>query len=234
MQSDIDFYKRWHKLSKPYFSWQFRQFKPYIGQRVADLGCGLGNFTSHLLDRELYLGVDFDSRFVSEILNEYGAYKNVEAVEADVTNSRTYSIIKEKHIDTILCVNVMEHIEDDKGFLQNMVHALPAGGHLCILVPAFQCLFGSLDKADYHFRRYTKKSMIKLFHEMPVNILKKYYLNFVGAIGWFIMGRIVKQKIHSNSNFTLMNKVLPIVSFCERIIHPPFGQSLVIIIRKNQ
>lgn len=233
MESRLDFYRRWHRLSKPYIHWQFQQFAPYLGRRVADVGCGLGNFTPWLLDRELYLGVDLDEELLRELESTYHQSPSVQALRLDLTDASFAQTMTRHRIDSLLCVNVLEHIENDRRAAENMVSSLPPDGHLCLLVPAFQCLFGTLDKLDGHFRRYTKKTLARLVSGLPIETLRAYYFNFIGAPGWFLKGRVLKQPTHTDDNFGLMNALLPLVRPLERLCPPPFGMSLIGIYRRR-
>src|SRR6266404_6116761 len=129
-ESHLDFYRRWHRLSKPYIQWQLRQFTPYLGRRIADVGCGLGNFTESLLDRDLYLGIDLDSELLAELKREYGHNPIVQTMELDLTSPSVPEKLRAQNVDTIICVNVIEHIEDDRLAVRNLIDSLPSGGHL--------------------------------------------------------------------------------------------------------
>ena len=150
----LELYRRWYHFAKPYFYWQFLQFKPYLRSRIADIGCGLGNLTDFMSESEVYVGVDNNWRLLSELRSRYVGKHNVEFIRGDITGSDCISRLKSKSVETVLCVNVLEHIEDDGGLLKNLVDILPPNGTLCLLVPAFQSLYGTLDSMDGHLRRY--------------------------------------------------------------------------------
>lgn len=229
----IDLYARWHNRAKPYFVWQLEQFTPYLGNRVIDVGCGLGNFAEILLDRELYIGIDSDQDIIEKMKGQYADTENIEFFQADITQwDRIQALVYEK-ADSILCVNVLEHIEDDRVVLKNMAATLPCGGHICLLVPAFQCLYGTLDSLDGHFRRYTKAMVVDRIKDLPVEIVHLYYFNMVGSLGWFLKGRILREKTQSNANYAVMNMLIPFFSKIERAIKPFFGMSLIAILRKS-
>jgi len=101
------------------------------------------------------------------------------------------------------------------------------------LVPAFNFLFGSLDALDGHFRRYAYKDVRRLMDGLELELIKSYYLNLPGAVAWFIKGRILKEKAHDNCDYKGMNALLPAVAFIEGVIKPPFGMSLVAVLRKR-
>lgn len=229
----IDLYTRWHNRAKPYFVWQLEQFTPYLGNRVIDVGCGLGNFAEILLDRELYVGIDSDQDIIEKMKDQYADTKNAEFLHADITQWVHIQALANEKADSIMCVNVLEHIEDDRVALKNMAATLPPGGHICLLVPAFQCLYGTLDSLDGHFRRYTKGMILDRIKNLPVEIVHLYYFNMVGSLGWFLKGRILREKNQSDANYAVMNMLIPLFSKIERVIKPFFGMSLIAILRKS-
>ena len=137
-------------------------------------------------------------------------------------------------IDSALCINVLEHIADDKQALSNIIAGVAPGGFIGILVPAFSWLYGTLDSLDGHFRRYSKKMLLALLAQEPVRLTTCYYFNFMGMLGWYIKGKILKQKIQKDENYAAMNWLLPLVRPLEKIIHPPAGLSLIAIVQKNR
>ena len=232
-ESHLEFYRRWHRLAKPYIRWQFDQFRPYLGRRVADVGCGLGNFTELLADRDFYLGIDLDEELLCELAREHRHRSHVQTARLDITKPELEQNLAGNQVDTVLCVNVIEHVAEDAVAVRNMAAALPAGGHLCLLVPALPMLFGTLDTLDGHYRRYTKQTLGRLFERLPGRVKRLYYFNLIGAPGWFVKGRVLKQKRHTNDNYALMNALLPVVRPLERLLPPPLGMSVIGIFRKD-
>jgi len=231
-ESHLDFYRRWHRLAGPYFAWQMAQFRPFLGRRVVDIGCGLGNFAVHLRDRDLYVGLDPDAELLAELKKIHADQNNIDVVQGDITDASICAKLKEKNPDSILCVNVLEHIADDDQAIQNMTAGLAVGGTLCLLVPAMPWLYGSLDRLDGHFRRYTKRSLTKILARHPLKLAELYYLNLVGALGWFVKGRLLRQQRHGDENYRIMNRLIPFLSAVENRFHAPFGLSLVAVLRK--
>ena len=229
----LDLYARWHARAKPYFLWQLEQFKPYLGESVLDVGCGIGNFTEILMDKKRYIGIDYDSKMIEEMRVQYAGKNNVKFIQADVTNQEEMGRLKDKEPDSILCVNVLEHIENDIVALNNMLAILPPNGHLCIIVPAFQFLYGTLDSLDGHFRRYNKRLLSDKLNNLPGRLVRQYYFNMIGSLGWFLKGKIFREKTQSDANYEIMNLLIPIFSKMERVFQPPFGMSLVTILRKH-
>ena len=102
-----------------------------------------------------------------------------------------------------------------------------------MILPAFPCLYGTLDELAGHYRRYDRKEVAGLVGDLEVEIQKYHYFNALGAVGWFVKGRIFKQKFHTDSNFNWMNKLLPMISAVERYLKPRFGISIVLVLKKR-
>jgi len=227
----IALHRMGEKLAGPYFKWQFSQVAPYVGRRVADVGCGLGNMTEFLLDRDIYLGIDTCEEFIEILQTNHNRASNVKTIIADVLDDSFPTILQKNDVDTILSFNLLEHLEDDRRAAVNLVKSLPRRGYLLLLVPAMPCIYGALDKWDGHFRRYTKQTMRNLFAALPVQIEKLHYFNCIGALGWWLKGRCAPSPEHSEYDYKLMNLCIPVLSRLERIISPPIGLSIVTIAR---
>lgn len=230
--SHLQMYRRWHQLAAPYFRWQFEQFQSHIGDRVADIGCGPGNLTGFLQDRELYLGIDRDPAMLAALSDEYGSAESVTTEVVDVLDPKLTTVLRENRTDTVLCLNLLEHLDDDVGALANMVAGLPTGGTLGILVPAIPAIYGTLDALDDHVRRYRRSGLLYLLATQPLDILNLRSFNMVGAFGWWWQGKVRKMPAHADGNYTLMNRLIPLLKPMERLIPPPFGLSLIAIAKK--
>ncbi|MBI3565995.1 MAG: hypothetical protein HY079_12415, partial [Elusimicrobia bacterium] len=119
---------------------------------------------------------------------------------------------------------------------KHMIDGLAPGGHVCLLVPAHPFLYGSLDALDHHYRRYTKDSLRALVDKAGVGRVEwvdLYHFNALAAFGWFLKGRVLKETKQEDENWAVMNAVLPFVSRAEKLIRPPFGLSLVAVLRRR-
>jgi SAM-dependent methyltransferase len=230
----LDYYVRWRNLSGPYFDWQVEQFRPFLGRRIADVGCGPGTMTSLLTpSRELYLGVDLDPRLLEALQHAYRDVPSIKVFVGDITTEACRDRLLAVRVDTIVCSNLIEHIDDDALALRRMAEALPLGRYLCLLVPAFPALYGTFDAIDGHYRRYTKAMLRHRVRDLPLAIRRLYYFNSIGALGWLVKGKLLKEQHHSEENFHLMNLVTRFLRPVERVFHPPFGISLIAILQRQ-
>jgi SAM-dependent methyltransferase len=237
-ESHSDFYERWSAAAGPYFGWQFEQFAPYVGNRAVDVGCGLGSFVPNFLKHgvEGYWGVEPDADLRKRFLERHTDPRAHLTAATDATDPKLAEEMKALSVDTAFSVNVIEHIERDDIALRNMITGTKPGGHICLLVPAHPFLYGSLDSLDHHFRRYTKATLRELVARAGgenVEWVDLYYFNAIAAFGWFLKGRVLKETKQADENWSMMNAVLPVVSRLEKIARPPFGLSLIAVLKRR-
>lgn len=226
-------YDRWNRLAQPYFDWQFEQFGPYLGKRVADVGCGPGNMTGRLSEKALCLCVDHDARMLQVVDERFAGQSNVETLPLSVLDENFVDQMRQRRVDSILCLNFLAHIEDELFALDQMISSLPVGGRLVLLVPAMPSIAGTLEALDGMLRRYDKAMLRQRFSRLPVEMLMLKYFNSAGALGWWLNSRLLKKTDHGESNYTLMNRVIPLLRPLERLAAPPFGLSLIAIVEKT-
>jgi SAM-dependent methyltransferase len=128
--------------------------------------------------------------------------------------------------------NVLEHIADDTAVLRNVFDVLPPGGRFVCFVPAFPSIYGSIDRALGHVRRYTRAEMKAKMAGAGFVTVEARYMNFIGYFAWFVAGRVVRLDSFGEAGSTVKaydRLVIPISRSLERLLPPPFGQSLLAV-----
>lgn len=229
-KSDYDIQKRSLETMKGavnYHKWIYSNFADIIGDRVIELGAGTGNFTELLLDKELVVAVDNDEAAIVNIRERFSDFENLVAHNIDISNPELLEL-RRYNAKTVVCINVLEHIEDDASALLYMYKLLPEEGKLALLVPAFQSLFGSFDLLVGHYRRYVKKDLHTKLTDSGFRVKDMYYMNCISPAGWFFNYRVLKRKAIPSSQVKFFDRyIVPWLMRTERIIRPPFGLSLV-------
>ena len=216
-----------------YFAWQAAMALEQIGKRVIEVGCGTGNFTRHLLDRELVIGLDVVEECVATLRERLGNPPNVEARVLDVQD-REFLDLKQARPDTIVCLNVLEHIRDHQLALEHMHGVLPPGGKAIFLLPAFESLYGPIDENLGHFRRYSKTGWSALAESAGFHVRVSRYFNFPGFFGWWANAKIFKKEQQSAAQIEFFDsKVVPVIRKVESWIEPPVGQSIFTVLEKR-
>lgn len=136
--------------------------------------------------------------------------------------------------DTVIAVNVMEHVERDADFLRAAHQTLTSNGALLLLVPAVPAIYGSLDREFDHYRRYTRSGLERSLLEAGFEIEALHYLNMVGVAAWFVAGRILRRTTLKQGQVRFYDRfVIPWLRRIESLVRPPIGQSLLAIARKR-
>jgi SAM-dependent methyltransferase len=215
-----------------YFQWQYDMVAPHLGRRILEIGCGMGNFTRVLLDRECVVGIDIDEGVLEAHRERFKDRPHVTAHQMDSTSSDFATLGRYKP-DSVVCLNVLEHIEDHRGALANMHSVLQPGGHAILLVPAFKSLYGPIDHKLGHYRRYSKGMMRDLARETGFRVVRLRYMNIVGFVGWWFNARVLPRTEQSEGQIAIFDKlVVPVQAAIEKAIEPPCGQSIFAVLEK--
>lgn len=221
------------KAAQYYFAWQARLANRELGQRVIEVGCGVGNFTRHLLDRELVAAIDVEPDCVAQLLHNLDHPPNVTARPMDVSDP-AFVNFRQLAIDSIVCLNVLEHVGDDLGALRNMAAVLAPGGKAVLIVPAFEALYGPIDKNLGHYRRYSKEGLRTLAASAGFAVARMRYMNSIGCLGWWVNSKILKRTEQSAQQIRVFDSLLvPPLSWLESRMEPPFGQSLFVVLTRR-
>lgn len=219
-------------FAENYNKWLFEEIREYLGSNILEVGCAIGNFTKKLIDKTRVCVVDIEDEYVRQVQSDFKGHDNFKAYTCDVSSEDVLKL-GPGGFDTIICFNVLEHIKDDQAALSHMRQLLSQGGVLCLIVPAFPCLFGEMDETDGHYRRYKKEALIKMLKGQGFAILRSKYINFLGFFGWWFNARALKRKYIPFFQMLAYDRLIPFVRLMEKIFKPPLGQSLVVIAKKR-
>ncbi len=215
-----------------YNRWIVSAFAPYIGRSVLEVGIGHGAFHD-LVGTHGYVGVDIDPALVERARR---ARPGVEWLVADVAGDSFPGLIGDRRFDTVLCVNVLEHVREQETGLRSMVGVLAPGGHLLLFVPAFKSLYTDLDRLAGHVRRYRAGEVRGLLAEAGAEVRMAEYFNSVGGIGWWLNRFLSHQSLGSGvveSQVRLFDRyVLPVSRAFNPVTRRFFGQSVIAAARK--
>lgn len=216
-----------------YFEWQAKLAMAPLGRRVVEVGCGIGNFTRMIADRDLVIGVDIEAACIAEHKLRFAGQTNVRSLLLDAM-SPDFHNLKQDSPDSIVCLNVLEHIEDDLGTLKAFASVLPKGGKAVLIVPAFMALYGPIDKYLGHYRRYTCASFAATANAAGFDAPVLRYMNTIGFFGWWANAKILKRTEQSEGQIELFDKhIVPLLEKIEGAISPPFGQSVFAVLEKR-
>jgi SAM-dependent methyltransferase len=207
-----------------YNRWIFKMMEPHLGSRVLEVGCGIGNMTGFLAVNRSVLAVDIHEGYLREARKKFKNQPKVSFKKIDLTQNLHSA--RSFRPDTVVCVNVFEHLKQDEGFLQKCLRLLPKGGRLLLFVPAIPALYGTMDEHYGHFRRYSKSGLIEKTARNGYATLQCRYLNLLGILGWWWNGRVLKKKIIPKGQILLYNQIIRWAAPVEKYLPRPIGLSI--------
>jgi glycosyltransferase involved in cell wall biosynthesis len=218
------------RSAKRFNTWMVDRFRRFIGNRVLEGGCGIGNLTELLLDRERLVCLDNDPFYVEVIRRRYGHLANMAAHDMSLTEIADSSL-RDERLDTVVCINVLEHIEAEEDVLRGFHDVLEAGGHAIVLVPAHPWLYTGVDKALGHCRRYTAASLRERMEAAGFEVVSCEGFNRLGTLGWFVSGKMLGKTTITPGQMKLFEWLMPLARLLERLPILPH-LSLVAVGRK--
>jgi SAM-dependent methyltransferase len=211
-----------------YYNAIIDRFRPYLGRSVIEVGAGLGTFAGFVLSQP---GVD-------EMLLVEPADNNIPVLRERFSDDRRVTVrqgyLEDVELsgdaDSLVAVNVLEHVEDDARFLRAARNSIRRGGHVLLFIPALSGIFGTLDEAFGHFRRYSKRPLLDRLNAAGFSDVRLRYMNFPGIASWYLAGRILRKRSITPRDVLLYDRlVMPWVAAIERYWEPPLGQSIIAI-----
>jgi glycosyltransferase involved in cell wall biosynthesis len=206
--------------------WMADTIRPYVGDRVLEIGAGIGNLTSNLVPRSEYHASDINPQYLDrlETLKQTRPY-----LQVHFTDAAAGATFPPGNFDTVICLNVVEHIENDLAALTNIRKSLDKNGRAIILVPSGPQLYGTLDKVLGHFRRYTREQLLDVCQRAGFTVEKVLKFNRIGSPGWWLNGRILKRETFGFWQIKLLNTLVPIIRPIDRFLPFPHLSWIVIL-----
>jgi len=210
-----------------YNQWIFSHVQPHLSGRTLEVGCGNGNFSTLIAQNcsEL-LAVDLDDTYTQQTQARLKGYEHAQALTMDATKMDCAQAF-----DTIIMLDVLEHIEDDVSVLSRLREQLTPTGKLIVKVPAIEALYNSLDKAVGHHRRYSATALSNVIAQANFSPPMLQYFNMAGIFGWWLNGALGKVT-PPGEQVGWFDKCVPLFQVVESVVPCPTGLSLFAIATK--
>ena len=225
-------------LARNYHRWILDLFAPHLGRRVVEVGAGTGSFSELLLAREPEsLTLVEPSRAMHRLLIE--RVGRIPTRTQLRSHNSTFArvarlVVEEERPDSIIYVNVLEHVEDDESELRLVSDTLAEGGRAFIFVPAFQWLYGSFDRQVGHRRRYTRRELEAKCERAGLAVVKSAYFDAAGVLPWWLKYRVLRsEKMEPAAVRFYDSYCVPVVRRVEALIRPPFGKNVLLVAEKR-
>lgn len=207
-----------------------RLMDSHLGETVLDAGAGIGTYSAALLETgRTVTALEPVAAYAERIAARFAGDSRLTCLQADLGDPTLPSSLG-RRFDSVLCVNVLEHIEDDLTALKNIRLALEPGGTAAILVPAHRWLFNSIDRAVGHYRRYTRREIVGKVEQSGLVCDADFYVHALAMLGWFVSGTILRRPYPPLGAQRVYDRLMPIFEWIETaIIRRRLGNSLVIL-----
>jgi SAM-dependent methyltransferase len=206
-------------------AWLFSKLSPGVRGDVLEIGSGIGNLSRHIRPLAARLVVtDTEPHYLDALRRLFADDPAVEVVAYDL-EAPPPAAVDARRFDTIVAINVIEHIVDDRALVARLAGLLRPGGSLLVYVPACPVAFGSLDVALGHHRRYTPEALTDLLRSSALQPEGPRYVNLLGLGGWLVVGRLLGRSSLPAASVALFERLMPLVRL-EDGVRLPFGLGL--------
>jgi 2-polyprenyl-3-methyl-5-hydroxy-6-metoxy-1,4-benzoquinol methylase len=224
-----------------YDRFQYSLFRDYVRGRVLEVGAGDGRITSLALEGspvDEFVALEPSPHFVSLFRQRIQSHPRLTLLQKETGELRPE---RPEYFDCVFSVHVMEHIENDRSFVEDQLALTKPGGTVVILVPALQWLYSGFDESIGHYRRYDKKMVRELVNGLNVRIERMFYSNMLGVLGSLMVVKVRKLDYQGQKNrtkffrlYSLYSKYfVPAVQLVERVLPVPLGLNLTVVLRKG-
>jgi glycosyltransferase involved in cell wall biosynthesis len=222
-----------HRLenARRFNRWMSERIEPYVGARVIEIGAGIGSITESLVPRDLYVASDINPHYLRYLRNMSLGKPYLTVEHIDVEDPACFEPYKGS-FDTIVCLNVLEHLHDPNAALANMASGLYKGGRLLLYVPQHQGLFSSLDEVLGHRCRYSKKGLSEELARAGFEVEEMSDFNRMGILGWWWNGKVRKCRTFSRLQLKLFNAMIPLLRRVDHLLPWP-GLGLLVVARRH-
>ncbi|MFI6293428.1 class I SAM-dependent methyltransferase [Nonomuraea sp. NPDC050790] len=218
--------------AKNYRQYEFDMVAPHVGRSMLEIGSGLGHFAEQFLPRLDRLVVsDFDPYCCDQLNKRFAENPDIEVLHFALPDP----VPMEGQVDTVVLMNVLEHIEEDAEALRSLAKVTAPGGRIIIWVPGYMQLYGDFDRKVGHVQRYTPKTLTQTVMRAGLDIDVCKPINFLGGIAWWAAVRRGGVGYPDPRLVKIYDRtVVPTTRFIERFIRPPFGQTVFCVARVPQ
>ena len=224
-------------FARNYHRWILELFRPFLGRRLVEVGAGTGSFSEMLLElRPESLSLVEPSSGMYRQLTEHVARIKTGARVAtynDIFAGVADRIAEEQRPDSVIYVNVMEHIEDDEGEMKIVRRTLADGGRAFVFVPALRWLYGSFDAQIGHHRRYTRRELEEKAERAGFRVLKSVYFDSAGVLPWWVKYRVLRsERMEPGAVKFYDDFFVPPLRRLEALVPPPIGKNILMVAEK--
>jgi SAM-dependent methyltransferase len=207
-----------------HLAWIAQLCEAHLGGRVLDVGAGTGALTERFAPGRDIVAVELADWCLDALRRRFEGQPNVTVRYGDAR-----ALTDVQPFDSVVMINVLEHLRDDVEVLRDLRSLLRPGGRLVIYVPAFNGLYGRFDAEVGHYRRYAKWRMREVFEQAGLRPVTMRYANALAIPGWVWMARRELAKTPTASLTAWDRFGVPVTRAIESRVRFPFGLNLLAV-----
>lgn len=212
--------------------WMAETIRPYVGRRIMEIGAGMGNLTRQFVGHcDSYVATDISVNHLSRLRTRLQHQPRLVVATCDLSKRQDFQPFVEA-ADTVICLNVLEHMEDDLECARNMLSALQPGGRALILVPHGQNIYGRLDVVLGHYRRYSHQQLRAVLENAGFSVERILDFNRVSRPGWFIKGKLLRQSRIARSQIKVFDRFVGVWRKIDKYL-PWYPTSIIAVAVKS-
>jgi SAM-dependent methyltransferase len=214
--------------SKNYSAWILELIAPHINGRIFEVGAGRGTYSPYFAEHGRLTALEPSEVLSAALRDRLKDYPNADVITAQLNGTAATG-----SYDTVVLLNVLEHIPDDHQALRDIYEALAPGGKMVLWVPAFEALYGKFDQQVGHYRRYRRNDLLALVHNVGFQQVTARYTNMPGFFAWWLIVRVLGRTPTGRLAAVNDRYVIPVIRRVERVVRPPIGQSLMVVAQRS-
>ncbi|MEP7112621.1 MAG: class I SAM-dependent methyltransferase [Ilumatobacteraceae bacterium] len=214
--------------AKNYSEWILELIAPHVSGRILEVGAGRGTYSTYFADHGHLTALEPSQAHSSALRERLKDHPNVVVINAKLDGTAAPG-----SYDTVVLLNVLEHIPDDHQALGDIYESLAPGGKMILWVPAFEALYGKFDHRIGHYRRYRRNQLLALVHKVGFQQVTARYNNVPGFFAWWLIVRILGKTPTGRLAAVSDRYFVPVIRRVERLVRPPLGQSLLVVAQRS-
>lgn len=220
--------------AKRFNRWMADTLRPFVKGDTLEIGAGIGNLTTLLSPGECrYVASDMDEKLLQRLRSRVAPRPNLTTVSVDLTRPSDFDLFH-RSMDTVLCLNVLEHLDDDLGALRILFSCLRPGGRALVLVPQGRRVFGSLDRVLEHRRRYSEPELQQKMIAAGFRIERMLRFNRMTYPGWFLNSRVLRRRTLSRTQLAIFDLLVPLWRRIDRFLPWPPTSLIAVGLRETR
>lgn len=223
-------------FARNYHRWILDLFAPHLGRRLVEVGAGTGSFSELLVERAPEsLALVEPSAMFGRLRERAAAWRTPSRVTLynDTFAGAAARLAEEERPDSVIYVNVLEHVADDEAELRLVRDALAPGGRLFLFVPALGWLYGSFDRQVGHRRRYTRRGLVRACEGAGLRVVRSVYFDAAGVLPWWVKYRLLRSEEMEPAAVRFYDRFcVPALRRVEAVVPPPLGKNVLLVAEK--